>query len=72
MILLSKVFPTLDCASCISTPKMAATAHHPRVTVLTQAEAIAGPPRRRRRFPRHRAPLGALRRRGALHRLPRL
>ncbi len=23
MILLSKVFPTLDCASCISTPKMA-------------------------------------------------
>ena len=24
MILLSKVFPTLDCASCISTPKMAA------------------------------------------------
>ena len=25
MILLSKVFPTLDCASCISTPKMAAT-----------------------------------------------
>ena len=39
MILLSKVFPTLDCARCISTPKMAATAHHPRVTVLTQAEA---------------------------------
>ncbi len=38
MILLSKVFPTLDCASCISTPKMAATAHHPNVTVLTQAE----------------------------------
>ena len=38
MILLSKVFPTLDCASCISTPKMAATAHHPNVTVLTDAE----------------------------------
>ncbi len=37
MILLSKVFPTLDCASCISTPKMAATAHHPNVTVLTDA-----------------------------------
>ena len=35
MILLSKVFPTLDCASCISTPKMASTAHHPNVTVLT-------------------------------------
>ncbi|MDA8296422.1 MAG: FAD-dependent oxidoreductase [Actinomycetota bacterium] len=37
MILLSKVFPTLDCASCISTPKMAATAHHPNVSVLTDA-----------------------------------
>ena len=37
MILLSKVFPTLDCASCISTPKMAATIHHPNVTVLTYA-----------------------------------
>ncbi len=38
MILLSKVFPTLDCASCISTPKMAATIHHPNVTVLTYSE----------------------------------
>ncbi len=38
MILLSKVFPTLDCASCISTPKMAATIHHPNVEVLTYAE----------------------------------
>ena len=38
MILLSKVFPTLDCASCISTPKMAATIHHPNITVLTCAE----------------------------------
>lgn len=35
MVLLSKVFPTLDCASCISTPKMAATAHHPNVTLAT-------------------------------------
>ena len=33
MILLSKVFPTLDCSSCISTPKMAATANHPNVTL---------------------------------------
>ena len=32
MILLSKVFPTLDCASCISTPKMAATIHHANIT----------------------------------------
>ena len=38
MILLSKVFPTLDCASCVSTPKMAATIHHPNIDVLTYAE----------------------------------
>ncbi len=38
MVLLSKVFPTLDCASCIATPKMAATAHHPNVTVMTDSE----------------------------------
>ena len=38
MILLSKVFPTLDCASCISTPKMGATIHHPNLDVLTYSE----------------------------------
>ena len=38
MILLSKVFPTLDCASCISTPKMAASIHHPNVTAMTYTE----------------------------------
>ncbi len=38
MILLSKVFPTLDCASCISTPKMAAVAHHPNVKLLNYSE----------------------------------
>jgi heterodisulfide reductase subunit A-like polyferredoxin len=38
MILLSKVFPTLDCSSCISTPKMAAAAHHPNLTVQTYSE----------------------------------
>ena len=37
-ILLSKVFPTLDCASCISTPKMASSAHHPNVTLMTYSE----------------------------------
>jgi heterodisulfide reductase subunit A len=41
MILLSKVFPTLDCASCISTPKMGATLHHPNVTVMTYSEVEA-------------------------------
>ncbi len=34
MILLSKVFPTLDCASCIATPKMAQAANHPRVKIM--------------------------------------
>ncbi len=38
MILLSKVFPTLDCASCISTPKMAATIHHPNITAMTYSQ----------------------------------
>lgn len=35
MIRLSKVFPTLDCASCITTPKMAAAAHHENITLYT-------------------------------------
>lgn len=35
MIRLSKVFPTLDCASCITTPKMAAAAHHEGITLFT-------------------------------------
>lgn len=38
MVLLSKVFPTLDCASCISTPKMAAAAHHPNISIQTNSE----------------------------------
>ncbi len=38
MILLSKVFPTLDCASCISTPKMAAVNNHPNVRSLVYSE----------------------------------
>ena len=37
-ILLSKVFPTLDCASCIVTPKMAAVSHHPNVHLMTYSE----------------------------------
>ena len=41
MILLSKVFPTLDCASCISTPKMAATTHHENITAWTYTEVEA-------------------------------
>ena len=38
MIRLSKVFPTLDCSSCITTPKMASAAHHPNVTAFTYCE----------------------------------
>jgi len=38
MIGLSKVFPTLDCSSCITTPKMAAVAHHSNITTLTYTE----------------------------------
>jgi heterodisulfide reductase subunit A len=38
MILLSKVFPTLDCASCISTPKMAGVNNHPNIRTLVYSE----------------------------------
>ena len=38
MIALSKVFPTLDCCSCITTPKMSAVAHHPNIQLLTYHE----------------------------------
>ena len=41
MISLSKVFPTLDCASCITTPKMSAAAHHPNIELMTHTE-VAG------------------------------
>jgi len=38
MIRLSKVFPTLDCASCITTPKMASAAHHKNITLFTYCD----------------------------------
>ncbi len=38
MIGLSKVFPTLDCCSCITTPKMSAVAHHENIELLTYTE----------------------------------
>ncbi|HEY53782.1 MAG TPA: CoB--CoM heterodisulfide reductase iron-sulfur subunit A family protein [Caldilineae bacterium] len=41
MIGLSKVFPTLDCCSCITTPKMAAVAHHDNIKLLTYSEVQA-------------------------------
>ncbi len=38
MIMLSKVFPTLDCCSCITTPKMSAVAHNPNIRLYTCCE----------------------------------
>jgi heterodisulfide reductase subunit A len=38
MILLSKVFPTLDCGACITTPKVSETARHPNITIATNSE----------------------------------
>jgi heterodisulfide reductase subunit A len=40
MYLLSKVFPTLDCASCISGTKMSTSSHHPNVTLLPYSEVL--------------------------------
>ena len=41
MIHLSKVFPTLDCAACIATPKVSETARYPNITVYTFSEVQA-------------------------------
>lgn len=41
MIALSKVFPTLDCCSCITTPKMSAVAHHKNIQLFTYCEVQA-------------------------------
>lgn len=38
MISLSKVFPTTDCASCISSPKVSTVAHHQNVRLMTYSE----------------------------------
>lgn len=38
MIQLSKVFPTLDCAACITTPKMSETARHPNITLWLNSD----------------------------------
>lgn len=38
MIALNKVFPTLDCSSCICTPRMAESAHHHNIQILTYAD----------------------------------
>ncbi|HBI82077.1 MAG TPA: 4Fe-4S ferredoxin [Bacteroidales bacterium] len=38
MIMLSKVFPTLDCSACITTPKISEAARHPNITILTNTQ----------------------------------
>jgi len=38
MILLSKVFPTLDCSACITTPKVSEISRHPNITIYTESE----------------------------------
>ncbi len=40
MALLSETFPTLDCAQCILTPKMAEVARHPHIKIYTLAEVV--------------------------------
>jgi len=35
---LDKTFPTLDCSSCIMTPKMVDVARHPNIELLTYSE----------------------------------
>ena len=48
MAKLTKVFPTIDCAQCILTPRMAEVGRHPKVHLLTNAEvkAVRGHPGR--------------------------
>lgn len=45
MVGLNKVFPTLDCSSCICTPRMAESAHHPRIQLQTWTEVDRVTPR---------------------------
>jgi heterodisulfide reductase subunit A2 len=41
MIALSKVFPTLDCSSCITTPRMSSVAHHDNITTWTYIDVVS-------------------------------
>jgi heterodisulfide reductase subunit A len=40
MAQLDKTFPTLDCSSCILTPKMVDVGHHPNINLLTYSEVV--------------------------------
>lgn len=40
MAMLDKTFPTLDCASCIVTPKMTEVGQHPNIRILSYSEVV--------------------------------
>jgi heterodisulfide reductase subunit A len=40
MAQLDKTFPTLDCSSCILTPKMMEVAHHPNIDLFSYSEIV--------------------------------
>jgi heterodisulfide reductase subunit A len=41
MAQLDETFPTLDCSSCILTPKMVDVGHHPNIELLTYCEVVS-------------------------------
>lgn len=41
MVLLSKVFPTLDCAACITTPKLSEVSRNKNITIFTNTEVLS-------------------------------
>ncbi len=41
MAQLDKTFPTLDCSSCILTPKMVSVGQHPNIELMTYSEVVA-------------------------------
>ncbi len=41
MAQLDKTFPTLDCSSCILTPKMVDVGHHPNIELMTYCEVVS-------------------------------
>lgn len=53
MILLSKVFPTLDCAACITTPKVSEIARHPNIDIFTNTKATKISKKDEHRFEAH-------------------
>ncbi|MCK7513166.1 MAG: hypothetical protein MZV70_60175 [Desulfobacterales bacterium] len=72
MILLSKVFPTLDCASCISTPKMAQPSSHANIDLRVFSEVRECARDGGGGFQRQGRPQAGLRRLRQVHRLPGL